>query len=1333
MAINMSTKGARLCSLLVDKGTEAMRIVFDNIHNPATLTATLNANRAFLGSLRVMRPEQMDILFPPTGAASRSKDYDITLLSILLRNICGLPTPATGWTNMPAAVDVSKQADVVRVRHFRNEIYGHIASLNISDADFNRFWNDVQPVLVRLGVDPGEIARLKYSPVDIEQYIELVNEWKEKEDDIKDFLIKHTEERKFYNTIITVGIFAIIFILLILLVMVLVHVVPPWYSVPEDHWTPLSIISNSSFFGRQWYYRELEDRFVKNTTLRGVLTLADLGWGKSAIMQQLINAPNTSPFIHQNVLAYHFCKADEKSTRDGEEFVKGLVHMISNKSTEFKSIVKKMSVRNELNDRCKNDPNRCFRVAILEPLNEMNKPDADAFILIDALNECREKEQDHDSVIVNILYRYVTRLPSWIKLVVTSTNDTSIKIKMTEIGLSVINIDATDSLNSEDIRSYAEQMILENDFKIEHGNKSMRKELIRSIDLITKNARGNFLYVQKLFEYWKDHPEKINLESMPQTLNHYGLTFRSRYKKDELKYFTPLLEVLLASDTPPTRKKLDAILKHRDNTYDADEVIDEILPHLKISSDGTVRFFHQSFVEWLENHTERVDGFIIITSRGHQHIADYLFDYYKQKGNALQLEGLSELSMHVVHAGMIESHVRNLKELKFEGIFDRMFRCILHELAGKRESTPVIGVFIERFKRVDIVDLTYWTPSFYAISAGNYKNLEVLIKNKADVDISISNNMFLNSAGIYDGEMDFGQQNMYLTKPLDLAIPKGNLEIVKLLMTEGAKADAFALYQAAQNNHSHILKFLLDREVRDKCLPCERHSNRHETALSVAVSSGFINVVETLLFYKVDSLECKDHRGRTPLIRAVESNNTKMAILLIEGGADVEAKCEDEDDIWLDQYYCPCGNKAIHLSAMFDLWEIARELIKKNADVFSRNCMGWSAVELAALYDNVNFIQNFFSIFEATEKHVVNNKTVLSYLAACGSARTLDLFAKRSNGNILTGIYDYGMTLLHLATLSSVDASLTNNGRLCSNVNCSTFLCPYKDYMHKPFTNLYEKRSLNTVTLLTEQAPQIVNKKDKRGRTALHYAALLASTHIVRHLEHVANWSIKDESGQTPLELALTMEPLPPLIFLSDRMSNDNVFHTSHNTAFDETISRLIVLHNSTIKRCDKQSAWLVGELISHELPLSLYTLCNIGVDVSCSGAEHFKRYLMKLHLEYDTLSSIGVGMEIIEVFKIFGLNISVECGIPFNQSQLHLLMYLKLGKDVGDVFKPSVNNVSSPFQRLVSRQGIRIFENCYDKEGFLPIHRAVQGENFDAITWLIKVGVDVWNETKAG
>ena len=76
--------GARLGQLLIDKGTEAVRNVFDGIHPPANLTV--------LGSLRCINPSQREILFPSSGPPSTSKDFDITLLYILLRNMQTIAT-----------------------------------------------------------------------------------------------------------------------------------------------------------------------------------------------------------------------------------------------------------------------------------------------------------------------------------------------------------------------------------------------------------------------------------------------------------------------------------------------------------------------------------------------------------------------------------------------------------------------------------------------------------------------------------------------------------------------------------------------------------------------------------------------------------------------------------------------------------------------------------------------------------------------------------------------------------------------------------------------------------------------------------------------------------------------------------------------------------------------------------------------------------------------------------------------------------------------------------------------------------------------------------------
>lgn len=94
---------ARLVRLLIDKGTEALRITVDARHPPAKLPAVLNANKTSLLKLkpRIINSTQWDLLFPPSGDPPNSKNFDVTLLTVLLRNICSLPSPATGWNTMP--------------------------------------------------------------------------------------------------------------------------------------------------------------------------------------------------------------------------------------------------------------------------------------------------------------------------------------------------------------------------------------------------------------------------------------------------------------------------------------------------------------------------------------------------------------------------------------------------------------------------------------------------------------------------------------------------------------------------------------------------------------------------------------------------------------------------------------------------------------------------------------------------------------------------------------------------------------------------------------------------------------------------------------------------------------------------------------------------------------------------------------------------------------------------------------------------------------------------------------------------------------------------------
>ena len=138
----------------MDVGTQALRDTFNAIHPPANLHTVLARNKATLQPLRarkLINPTQWGKLFPAIPSSVSSASFDITLLMVLLQNICGLAAPTTGWDALPAATEVSVEADIARIKYFRNTVYAHADHASVDDATFNRYWNEIGHALVRLG------------------------------------------------------------------------------------------------------------------------------------------------------------------------------------------------------------------------------------------------------------------------------------------------------------------------------------------------------------------------------------------------------------------------------------------------------------------------------------------------------------------------------------------------------------------------------------------------------------------------------------------------------------------------------------------------------------------------------------------------------------------------------------------------------------------------------------------------------------------------------------------------------------------------------------------------------------------------------------------------------------------------------------------------------------------------------------------------------------------------------------------------------------------------------------------------------------------------------
>lgn len=203
-----ATNYAKLCRLLVNVASDVLRETFDSLRQPGALPDFLTSPpvMSVLQSLRgrrVLNQTQWEKLFPANMQSVTSKGFDITLVMVLLRHICNLEPPVTGWDSLPLATDISMQADIARIKHYRNTVYGHANEASVDDEQYTMYWQEIKDTLVRLGGQHYEniIDRLATECMDLEveeHYQDLLKQWVQDEENIKDRLDKIAEklERK---------------------------------------------------------------------------------------------------------------------------------------------------------------------------------------------------------------------------------------------------------------------------------------------------------------------------------------------------------------------------------------------------------------------------------------------------------------------------------------------------------------------------------------------------------------------------------------------------------------------------------------------------------------------------------------------------------------------------------------------------------------------------------------------------------------------------------------------------------------------------------------------------------------------------------------------------------------------------------------------------------------------------------------------------------------------------------------------------------------------------------------------------------------------------------
>lgn len=500
--------------LLIEGGTTALRNVFDGFHPPTSLAASLYTNYAILNNLsrrRILNRPQWDKLFPPGGAAPDSNTFDITLLFLLLTNICGLSPPRSGWNIKPPSSDISLEANLARIKFFRNELYGHVTTTGINDPTFTAFWQEIGDALVALGLNKAEIARLRAEQSGEEAYLNVLLDWLDSEADIKTMLKKGyktlTEEITNVQTIQQEESKTL-------------HEVKKAVDTIQDKIGKdredevLKKLAMSEFTGdieyhvdrfqtetREWIFEDVQNWLDDRSSLNRVMVVSgQAGMGKSVIAAVICKRMQEAGRLSGS----HFCQHNNVRYRNPKLMLQSLAFHLSCSLPEYKEALVKQLSRNlgaDLNDMGVED---LFALLFKEPLALVPDPGRNILMVIDGLDE---SEYQGRNELLNVISVQFCKLPLWIRFLVTTRPGKNIAIHLKS--LKPFELKSDDERNVKDIRLFFEK-------KISCRIKPEERDAILS--KLVQKSEGLMLYAYFVIEHIENNVSHLNQEQLERSV-----------------------------------------------------------------------------------------------------------------------------------------------------------------------------------------------------------------------------------------------------------------------------------------------------------------------------------------------------------------------------------------------------------------------------------------------------------------------------------------------------------------------------------------------------------------------------------------------------------------------------------------------------------------------------------------------------------------------------------------------------------------------------------------------------------------------------------------------
>nr|XP_026488539.1 protein TANC2 isoform X2 [Vanessa tameamea] len=828
---------------------------------------------------------------------------------------------------------------------------------------------------------------------------------------------------------------------------------PLFFEVPSSE-------NENVFSGRHWLIRDMEKALA--STSSGILISGCPGTGKTALILQLVEyscfgrkrnfeyeelreqsdirevlpeevAAGMVTHLASQVVAYHFCQADNNSTCLVGEFVHSLAAQLCQAPRlqayrEYLLSEPHLLACLSLKE-CIADPDLAFMRGIIEPLIILRKngsiDSTNSIILVDGLCEAEYHRPDHGYTIASFLIRHVPEMPSWLKVVATIRTqflELTKQLPYTRLGL-----DESDNVHKDLLEYFNARVqaapIIETNIKSSTGKtEGVHNSVMKFAQYVLHLSQGSFLFLKLILDLLeRSHivVKSTNYKVVPISLAQiFLLQFNLRFPTvQSFEKVTHILSVCLAALYPLTLVEIyysvnsllvDTFLPWEEFCHRFESLSDFLVKRI----DNTYMFFHPSFREWLIRRDDNESSkFLCDLRAGHCGIAFRL----SRVQAPLDPEKSMELGHHILKAHMY----RNMGPAQL-GLCPRDLQANM-----VATSSANVGEAVANLRNI-------YTPnvkvSRLMLLAGGSPNQITECLGNAPLLCMYAYQGIISMVGLLiEFGADLEMTNSQGCSALSLACQRGHTDVARMLIASGASlshtdtAEQTPLVHAAKNGHRDTVIYLLgcqtgkedrnsieiDEDNIEQLVPGSRHAliaaaqNGHldiveylldtaelipdgicpvtgETALTAACSTGNAAIADALLIRGATPYSL-NARQMSPLALASKNGRTALVLRLLDSGADVMGSG---------------GKNPLILAAAEGHAEVVEMLLEHCADPDAVDADGISPLGWASLRSRIPTIQVLLDKGATIDQPDGSGRTPLG-LACGGPAELVELLLER--------------------------------------------------------------------------------------------------------------------------------------------------------------------------------------------------------------------------------------------------------------------------------------------------------------------------------------------------